>query len=276
MRRSLPAGRTCVNLAAMDRPPTRRNILRLIACSPLLAAGSRTAFAAKTAVIERLIQQARALPTVSQRIDFISGKLIGVHYQADTLIGSPKQPERFVVRDDAFDCVTFCEVVLAAAIARDMGEFETALRRIRYDHGQVRYDQRNHYFADWCKRNIENGICQPVAIEPSVTVDKTLTWHHEFGQRRVSMTVVTRATMMDKAKLLAPGDIVGITSGRAGLDYYHTGLVAFGKNGELLLRNASQRRGRVVEEPMATFAAMNPVRTVTLLRAAETAPVAWR
>ena len=105
----------------MDRAATRRNILRLIACSPLLAAGSRTAFAAKAAAIEGLIQQARALPTVSQRIAFISGKLIGVRYQADTLIGSPTRPERFVVRDDAFDCVTFCEVVLAAAIEFPVG-----------------------------------------------------------------------------------------------------------------------------------------------------------
>jgi hypothetical protein len=153
-----------------------------------------------------------------------------------------------------------------------MGEFESALRRIRYDRGRVQYDQRNHYWADWCQRNIANGICRPVAIEPSVTIGKTLTWHREFAPHQVSMTVVTRATMMDNAKLLAPGDIVGITSGREGLDYYHTGLVAFGRNGELLLRNASLRRGRVVEERMADFAAMNPVRYVTLLRAAEPAP----
>ena len=107
-----------------------------------------------------------------------------MRYQANTLIGGPKHPEQFVVRDDAFDCVTFCEVVLAAAIARDIGGFETALRRIRYDHGKVQWDQRNHYFADWCKRNIENGICQPVAIEPSVMIDKTVTWHREFGRRQ--------------------------------------------------------------------------------------------
>ena len=276
MHRALLARRTCVNLATMNRAHTRRQFLRLLAGAPLLAAGVSDAWAAKAILIERLIGEARALPNVSERIDFISRKLLGIRYQANTLIGSPDQPERFVVRDDAFDCVTYCEVVLAAAIARDMAEFETALRRIRYDHGRVQYDQRNHYFADWCKRNIENGICQPVAIEPSVTVDKTLTWHHEFGQRRVSMTVVSRATMMDKAKLLAPGDIVGITSGRAGLDYYHTGLVAFGRNGELLLRNASQRRGRVVEDTMAAFVAMTPVRTVTLLRAVETGPIAER
>ena len=259
----------------MQRMTNRRNLLRLVAGLPLLGLAG-PAFAARTVLIERLIAEARPLPRVSQRIDFISSKLLGARYQADTLIGGPDLPEKFVVRDDAFDCVTFCEVVLAAAIARDMGEFETALRRIRYEHGKVQYDHRNHYFADWCKRNIENGICQPVAIEPSVTIDKTLTWHQEFGKRHVSMTAITKATMMDKAGMLAPGDIIGFTSGRAGLDYYHTGLVAFGKNGELLLRNASQSRGRVVEDKMTAFAAMNPVRYVTLLRAVQTAPVAER
>jgi len=272
----------------MDRASTRRNFLRLMAGIPLTAAGAGAAFAAKTdaktdtktatktALIERLIQDARVLPSVSQRIDFISGKLLGVRYRADTLIGSPTRPEEFVVRDDAFDCVTFCEVVLAAALARDMPEFETSLRRIRYDHGNVQYDRRNHYFADWCKRNIENGICRPVAIEPSVVIDKTVTWHREFGRHQVSMVAVSKKKLLASAKLLAPGDIIGFASRRAGLDYYHTGLVAFGRNGELLLRNASQSRGRVVEDKMALFVTANPVKFVTLLRAAESAPVAER
>ena len=264
----------------MDRTPTRRQILRLMAGAPLLASGSGVAWAAKigakTALIERLIQEARALPNVSQRIDFISGKLLGIRYQANTLIGGPKHPERFVIRDDAFDCVTFCEVVLAAAIARDLEEFETSLRRIRYDHGNVQYDQRNHYFADWCKRNIENGICRPVAIEPSITIDKTVTWHREFGKRHVSIAAISKETLLGNARLLAPGDIIGFTSRRASLDYYHTGLVAFGKSGELLLRNASQSRGRVVDDKMVTFVTVNPVKYVTLLRAAEHTPVVER
>ena len=46
-----------------------------------------------------------------------SGKLLGIRYRSNTLIGSPKLPEQFVIRDDAFDCVTYCEAVLAAAVA---------------------------------------------------------------------------------------------------------------------------------------------------------------
>lgn len=254
----------------------RRHVLRLLAGMPLLAAGPHIAWAAKAALIARLIAEARALPHVSQRIDFISGKLLGIRYQANTLIGGPQLPEKFVVRDDAFDCVTFCEVVLAAAIASGLDEFETSLRRIRYDHGNVQYDRRNHYFADWCKRNIENGICRPVPIEPSVVIDKTVTWHREFGPRHVSIVAISKGTLLKNAKLLAPGDIVGFTSRRANLDYYHTGLVAFGRTGELLLRNASQSRGRVVDDKMTAFVSVNPVEYVTLLRAAENTPVVER
>ena len=268
--------RTCVNLAAMNRARTRRQFLRLLAGPLLLAAGGSGAWAAKAILVERLIQEASGLPSVSERIDFISRKLLGIRYQANTLIGGPKHPEKFVVRDDAFDCVTFCEVVLAAALARDMPEFETSLRRIRYDHGNVQYDRRNHYFADWCKRNIENGICRPVKIEPSIVIDKTLTWHREFGQHPVSISAIAKETLLESAKLLAPGDIIGFTSRRVGLDYYHTGLVAFGKTGELLLRNASQSRGRVVEDKMATFVSVNPVKYVTLLRAVNNPPVVER
>ncbi len=274
----------------MDRAPDRRYVLRLMAGIPLLAAGGDVAFAsrawaartaavdpaAKTVLIERLIADAQALPGVSQRIDFISSKLLGIRYLANSLIGSPKNPERFVVRDDAFDCVTYCEVVLAAAISGDLAEFENALRRIRYDHGTVQYDRRNHYFADWCKRNIENGICRPVAIEPSIVIDKTVSWHREFAKRKVSIVAVAKSTLMENAKLLAPGDIIGFTSRRAGLDYYHTGLIAFGKGGELLLRNASQSRGRVVEDRMANFVAANSVQYVTLLRPADKTPIAER
>jgi N-acetylmuramoyl-L-alanine amidase-like protein len=256
-------------------PDTRRHLLRLLAGMPLLMA-TRGAVADTTARIERLIQQASGLLHVAERIDFIAARLLGARYQADTLIGTPKSPEQFVVRDDAFDCVTYCEVVLAAALSRGLNEFESALRRIRYDHGIVQYDRRNHYFADWCRRNIENGLCKPVEIEPTVTFEKTVTWHREFRQHRVSISGVTKATLFGQAKQLVAGDIVGFTSGRASLDYYHTGLIAFGKNGELLMRHASQSHGRVVEEKMSAFAGANPVRYVTLLRAVQTTPVVER
>ncbi len=256
----------------MEQTITRRTVLGLLAGAPLVAAAS--AYAAPDASpIARLIREARARPQagVSERIDVISRALMGVRYQANTLLGGPGQPEPFVIRADAFDCVTFCEVVLAAAIARDYGEFPTLLRRIRYDHGKVTWEERNHYFADWCQRNIQNKICQPVAIEPTLTISKIVTWHREFGRRQVSIIAVPRDTLLASKAQLVAGDIIGFTSWRASLDYFHTGFVAFGKDGTLLLRHASQSRGRVLEEKMETFVTVNPVRHVTLLRAVEPA-----
>jgi len=56
----------------------------------------------------------------------------------------PRQAEVFVTRDDRFDCVTFCETVLAAAKAQDVASFEAELRAIRYRKGVVEWRERNH------------------------------------------------------------------------------------------------------------------------------------
>jgi hypothetical protein len=257
---------------SMAHLTTRRSLLRLIAGVPLLAAESGMAAPARTHVIGSLIQKAQALPHMSQRIDFIGRALVGTRYQDNTLIGGPNQQEQFVVRDDAFDCVTYCEVVLAAAISRDVGEFETSLRRIRYNHGIVQWRERNHYFADWSRRNVENRICQPVAMAPSVAIEKTVAWHRALGKHTVSMTGIPPSTFFANKHLLKPGDIIGFTSRRPNLDFFHTGLIAFGGGGTVLLRHASQRGRRVMDDDMATFFTANNVKYVTLARAAENAP----
>lgn len=256
----------------MKQSPSRRSVLQLLAGIPLLAAGARVAAADQAPLIGRLIQQARAHDQMAQRIDFISRALRGVRYQANTLIGGPGHPEQFVVRDDAFDCVTFCEVVLAAAIAHDLEAFEASLRRIRYEHGEVRWDERNHYFAEWIQRSIENQICRRVALGRSVTIDKTVNWP-ALGRRRISMAAIPRATLLANRHLLASGDVIGFVSGRSNLDFFHTGLVAFeDATGALLLRHASRSRGRIVDERMDRFVAANGVKYVTLLRATDSAP----
>ena len=231
-----------VTLEAMEQPITRRTVLRLMAAVPLVAAAGAPAFARRRPSIGRLIAEAQARPTVSERMAFISHALLGARYRANTLIGGPRRQEILVVRDDAFDCVTFCEVVLAAARARDLAEFEASLRRIRYAHGDVKWDERNHYFADWSRRAVENEICRPVAIEPAVTIEKTVNWRN-LGKRQVSLSAIPRATLIANRTLLANGDVIGFVSRRPNLDFHHTGLIALGKGGEPMLRHASQRRG---------------------------------
>ncbi len=265
----------------MQRGATRRSLLQMLAAAPLLAAAASGPAHAEAAAnsIARLIAESRTVPeaqaSVSERMDFISRALLGVRYRANTLIGGPQRPEQFVVRDDAFDCVTFCEFVLAAAIARDYGEFETLLRTIRYEHGKVLWAERNHYFAEWCRRAVENGICSPVATPDAVTIDKTVQWGNQ-GRRQVSITGIPSATLLANRASLANGDVIGFLSRRPNLDFFHTGLVIFEDDGALMLRSAAQSRGRVVDEPLARFLAANNVQYVTLLRAVEPPAAAAR
>lgn len=258
----------------MKRPITRRSLLTLMATTPLLAVERGYAAAGAPPLIADLIEKAKPLPHISQRIDVIGRALLGARYASNTLIGGPNRPEQFVVRTDAFDCVTFCEVVLTAAMARDVAEFETALRRIRYNQGIVAWKERNHYFADWNERNIENRICQPVAMQPSISIRKTVTWHRALGKHTVSIAAIPRSTLLANTNLLAAGDIIGFTSRRADLDFFHTGLITLADKGRVMLRHASKSRGRVIDQDMAAFCTANNVQYVTLVRARENAPPA--
>ena len=256
-----------------DSSLSRRHILQYFAGGAAFMAGISPGVAGE-ARIGALIEQARALPSVAQRVDFIAASLRGTTYRGYTLIGGPRRTEKFVVRDDGFDCVTFCETVLAAATARDLGEFETNLKAIRYHNGVVAWRERNHYFFEWSQHNIDNKTCRAIEMDGSVELQKSVYWHRELGRRRVSMTVIPRATLLANKGKLAAGDIIGFVTVRPNLDYFHVGFVAFGKEGELLLRHASLSRHRVLDERMDRFVALNRVRYVTLLRAEEPATAA--
>ena len=252
----------------MRNAPTRRMFLRLLAGAPLIAASMRSE--AREPVIPRLIRQARAHKNVSDRIEFISRALLGTPYQANTLIGGPRQKEQFVLRDDAFDCVTYCEAVLAAANVNDYSQYQELLRRIRYVQGEVRWPERNHDFAQWSRRSVENKICRPVVIAPAATVEKTLNGDG-LGTRRYAISAVATPALMTNRKILQAGDVIGFVSRRSELDFFHTGFIAFDRRGALMLRHASRTRGKVVDDDMASFVAATGVKYVTLLRAEEMA-----
>ena len=251
----------------------RRNFLHIVAGG---LATSITRASASEALIDRLIDQARKKGTISQRLDFISGALRGTPYLADTLIGSPRRAEKFVVRDDAFDCVTFCETVVAAAIAAKRSQFDSVLRNIRYHDGIVAWPERNHYFFEWCQRNVDNKICRWIDLDGSVGIEKNVDSQKGLSKRRFAMRVIPSAVFLANRKKLEKGDIVGFVSRQTGLDYFHVGFIAFDKTGVLLLRHASQSHRRVLDERMDRFVADNGVRYVTLVRPQEPRAIAER
>jgi hypothetical protein len=246
----------------------RRSVLCLLGAAAL--AGAPTAGAAGSETrISQLIEEARSKGTISQRIDFISGALRGTPYLGYTLIGGPTRPEKFVVRDDAFDCVTFCETVLAAAIASNRSQFDSVLRNVRYHNGAVAWRERNHYFFEWCQHNVENNMCRWIRLEGAVDINKTVDSEPGLGRRQFTMTVIPSASFLANGGKLERGDIVGFVSRRPNLDYFHTGFGAFDKAGVLLLRHSSQSRRRVLDERMDVFVSANNVRYVTLVRPQE-------
>jgi N-acetylmuramoyl-L-alanine amidase-like len=243
-------------------------VLRLGAAGAVLAAGLGPAEAARRR-IDALILLARDLPTVTQRVAFISRAFIRTPYRGHTLIGGPRRPERFVVRDDCFDCVTYCETVLAAARSERLSNFEPELRRIRYRDGVVTWRTRNHYFADWSANNVADGICAHVALPGGVAIDKTLTYMRALGPHRVSFDAIPRARLLANRQRLQTGDIIGFLSRRPRLDYFHIGFVVVAPDGDLLLRHAARSHGRVLDERLAHFLAVNRVHDVTVLRPLE-------
>ena len=253
---------------SLTQRPDRRDFLYFLVGGALSAAGLGHASAAETR-IDRLINEAQSKGSISEKIDFIAGALRGTRYLGYTLIGGPQRTEQFVVRDDGFDCVTFCETVLAAARAGSHDRFDSVLKSIRYHDGVVSWRERNHYFFEWGQHNIENKVCKPIDMAGSIEIEKNVYWHRALGRRHFAIRAIPSAVFLGNTALLAKGDIVGFITRRSNLDYFHVGFVALAGGGQLLLRHASQSKGRVLDERMDHFVAMNHVRYVTLLRPQE-------
>lgn len=255
---------------------TRRKLLAAMAGGAAAASGFAPALAltpnpVRDVRITKLIGEASRLPAVAQRIGFISHALLGSPYRAYTLIGGPRRSEHFVVRDDVFDCVTYLETVLAAARARDVSEYQSQLRLIRYRDGDVTWRARHHYFADWCSDNVANKVCRPVLLPGSEAVTKRLNSEPGLPPQRSVMIMLPTAALLAHKSQLATGDIIGFMSRRPGLDYFHSGFIVVDDRGGLWLRHAAQSRRRVLDQPLTRFLRDNRTQAVTVLRPREPA-----
>ena len=248
--------------------PSRRQLLQLAAGAATLALGLAPARTEETR-IAGLIEKARADTFVGARIGVISQALIGSRYVEYPLIGGPRKAEQFVLRDDGFDCVTFCETVLAAARSFTVADFQPQLRKIRYRNGEITWPARHHYFADWSLNNIANGICRALVLPDTTVVQKMVSYMHGLPVERVGLTSVPVASVFANAERLATGDVVGFLSRRPGIDYFHTGFIVVGDGEELVLRHAAKSKGRVLDQKLTQFVAENGVRHVSLLRPQE-------
>ncbi len=93
-------------------------------------------------------------------------------------------------RFDTFDCTTFVETAMSAAMSHSEDEFLPTILGIRYDHSQVDFVSRNHFTEiDWIPNTIRDGffedITSPLATrfvlaEAVATIDKR-GWYRKLG-----------------------------------------------------------------------------------------------
>ena len=132
--------------------------------------------------------------------------------------------------------------------SHDADEFAPTLRTIRYRNGVVALARAQPLFL----RVGPNTTSRTRSAAPSrsparSTWTRRVYWHRALGRRRFAMRGHPAAPRFSPTRAADDGDIVGFVTRRPNLDYFHVGFVAFGTNGELLLRHASQTpapRGR--------------------------------
>lgn len=230
--------------------------------------------------IERLLQE----PIQGDTILHFARQFIGTPYVAKTLDKNKK--ETLVINTRQLDCTTFVETILALSqTSREQGkDFTTYCRHLeslRYFDGQQKgYLSRLHYFTWWIEDNVQRGNIIPIEDKRYATASKSLQLYYmskhyqSYPQLRSRphwrKEIRSLEQQYSSAKLfyfprsvthlhqqeltsIAPGDLIGIVTSKAGLDYSHLGFAVWGSDGYLHLLNASSIHKKVVEEPMTLF-----------------------
>jgi hypothetical protein len=213
-----------------------------------------------------LVRVAVKEPYLGKRIARISGILLGRPYAEGSLGGGPGLSEEFRADLNAFDCVTFIEVVLAFALARTSDEFIAALRRIRYREGVIEWSQRNHYMVDWATNNEQQGFVRNLSSGP-YAVEKTCTLGLIAGlpARTTTFWYLPAQTTPTVADLFEVGDLMLFVSTRETLDVFHTGLLVE-RQEHWMLRHATRSAGMVIEQELSEFMGQNEMAGIVLLR----------
>jgi hypothetical protein len=185
-------------------------------------------------------------------ITSIGNQFIGAEYQAGLLDKTPT--EKLFISLQKFDCLLFVETVIA--LAKNISQqdysyqkFTEMVRQERYRDGKLNgYCSRLHYFSEWIADNQKRGnVINITANIGEVELTKNLNYMSS-NWRKYPATIRTQENYqcvvqmeanlvgmkldyipqkdIDKIyPLLQTGDIVGVATNIAGLDFTHTGFV---------------------------------------------------
>ena len=213
----------------------------------------------------------------------IARELRGIPYVAKTL--EVNKQEKLVINLSQLDCTTYVENVLAIYLCIKNGktafdDYAHYLRMVRYQNGEVSYPARQHYFTDWIYENTQKGFVQeiqspnpPFTAIQALRIDFMSTHASLYPMLKNNPQMIERIAKTEQllsgkkfsyipksaihnTKLLRSsihdGDIIAITTSKAGLDTSHIGIAVWHKDG-LHMLNASQIHKKVVEEPMTLY-----------------------
>ncbi|WP_308247184.1 N-acetylmuramoyl-L-alanine amidase-like domain-containing protein [uncultured Prevotella sp.] len=230
-----------------------------------------------------LSKYAKHNTSVSSLIIALAREFKGVPYVAKTLEND--SIENLVVNTRQLDCTTYVENVLAIYLCiknqkLSFTDYCSYLRQIRYVGGKVSYPTRQHYFTEWIDENTKDGFVEelqspnppftatqylrinfmskhtslypmlknnPELVKPIAQMESRLSGntYRFIPKASIANTKLFRSTIHD-------GDIIAITTSKAGLDTSHIGIAIWHKDG-LHMLNASQIHKKVVEEPMTLY-----------------------
>lgn len=219
--------------------------------------------------LEELLAAGVGEPNLGTRIEKISGCLLGCEYIENPLGGGPEAEEFLTISLDGFDCVTYIETVLAAALARTTGGFVRTIRELRYAGGRVEWAERNHYMTDWARNNRKVGLLVSVTKGPE-TVEKARRLNLIPGLPRkvVNFRCFPKRRFNRVADRIETGDLMFFVSAKGSLDVFHTGLLVRSGDG-IVMRHATRTAGVVIEQPVEEFLKNQRMSGFVLLRPVE-------
>ena len=235
-------------------------------------------FAEDTRIVGEYVKAVQGLVSPNELIVKAALSFLNTPYVAQTLEGN--EQEELVINLLELDCMTLVENCLALSRTAqypdaDYNEFVRQLKTIRYRSGILNgYTSRLHYTIDWMADNSENGLIDDInqalggkRFHPNVYFmsahpDRYPSLQHNPDDvevmKGIEQTINQRNTyyyipkeeIKEKQSLIQSGDMIGFTTGIAGLDISHMA-IAYWNNGRLSFIHASMKYMKVVVEPQS-------------------------
>lgn len=217
--------------------------------------------------------------SIGEIIQQVGAQLLGAEYQAGLLDQSTH--ETLFLSLKQFDCLLFIETVFAIAHNIQQQEysyqaFSNKVEDQRYWNGKINgYCSRLHYFSDWIEDNAKRGNVNNITPQlGGININKKLNF---MTTHRSSYANLAKSDLNFKCiagvedslsttfnyiptknirqiyPQLKPGDIIGVATNIAGLDFTHTGFVYQQPNGNMGLIHASPAGKVVIAQDLQNY-----------------------